>query len=76
MELELTFCYKLLGLDTLQMKVGSVWLVTQGMVTVLGEILQKLKVVKLEKYKIHSVLRSLSVYEHSTDFALLKKKVI
>lgn len=51
MELELTFCYKLLGLDTLQMKVGSVWLVTQGMVTILGEILQKLKVVKLEKYK-------------------------
>jgi len=51
MELELTFCYKLLGLDTLQMKVGSVWLVTQAMVTILGEILQKLKVVKLEKYK-------------------------
>lgn len=51
MELELTFCYKLLGLDTLQMKVGSVWLVTQGMVTILGEILQKLKFVKLEKYK-------------------------
>ena len=42
------------------MKVGSVWLVTQGMVTILGEILQKLKVVKLEKYKFIQFSRAFS----------------